>query len=201
MNTVPVQQGIVTYTRQYFNFKDIERNVVTIADVAKGLANTCRFAGQCENHYSVAQHSILVSQILQRMGADWRAVFGALWHDASEAFLGDVTTPLKNELPGYRELEKRVQTFLLPLAPNANHHHPGIRTADLIALRIEQSQVMFNDDRWEVLADYHDHDYLREFKISVLTPQEAYERFCDRYNECCYHAGINAPQPFLPLGE
>lgn len=197
-----MKMSILTSNRFYFDYEDMSLNRVEITDVAKGLSNECRFAGQSDFHYSVAQHSVLVSQILERMGADWRAVFGALMHDAAEAFTKDIPTPLKRMLVGYREIEQRVQTYLLDrLAPHANSEHPGIQTADLIALRIEQLQVMRNDDDWEILRNYRDHAYEEVFKIVPMMPVEAYELFLNRYTECLVNSGRNAPQAFLPLGE
>lgn len=75
---------------------------VDLDDIAHGLAHLCRFDGQCEHFYSVAQHSVLVSRLCE-MHADW-----ALFHDAHEAYLGDVSSPLKALLgPEYRRLSEK----------------------------------------------------------------------------------------------
>lgn len=198
-----MRRDIKTYTGHYFNFEHIEQNTVTVNDVAKGLSNVCRFAGQCEEHYSVAQHSVLVSQIVAKLGGNWKAIFGGLMHDVSEAFLGDITSPLKREIGAlYKPLEERTQRWLEQrLAPTADHLSPLIHHADMIALRIEQRDVMTNDDDWYALRDHKDHPLVVEFKIGVMQPKQAYEMFCERYTECLYNVGVDAPQPFLAFGE
>lgn len=72
---------------------------IDINDVAWSLARLCRFTGHTSEHYSIAQHSVGVSRVAEpRWG---------LLHDATEAYLGDVSRPLKLLLPDYRALEDR----------------------------------------------------------------------------------------------
>jgi hypothetical protein len=66
---------------------------VNFRDIASSLAKICRFTGATFSHYSVAQHSILVAGILPPQ----LQVYGLL-HDAHEAYLGDIATPVKNLL-------------------------------------------------------------------------------------------------------
>lgn len=82
---------------------------VRITDIAHGLSQLCRFAGQTKRFYSVAQHSVLVS----RQCPTEMALHGLL-HDASEAYLVDITVPVKVDraLAGYRAIEERVQRVI-----------------------------------------------------------------------------------------
>ena len=66
---------------------------IDIEDIAHGLAYTCRFNGQSTAFYSVAQHSLMVADLV----AD-ELKLEALMHDAAEAYLGDVVKPLKEAL-------------------------------------------------------------------------------------------------------
>lgn len=186
-----IRKDIITFTGRYFDFTNIWQNEVEIPDIAKGLSNVCRFAGQCNHFYSVAEHSVLVADILQRAGAPAPVVFAGLMHDASEALLGDITSPLKSMLPGYVEIEAEVQSYLMDrLAPGARHEAHAIRTADLIALAIEQRDVMHNKDVWGALTGVYGCDAIEKFKIfEPQMPEMAYEQFLTRYRECLINAG------------
>lgn len=91
---------------------------VRLGDVARGLSNECRYAGQVRYYYSVADHSVTVSEQVERLARElgWcerdvrRAAITGLFHDAGEAYLGDVIRPLKYQrtLRGYRRAERRV---------------------------------------------------------------------------------------------
>lgn len=91
---------------------DLERPTPTdfqISDIATGLSNTCRFAGQIQPFYSVAQHCVLVSQLVPKA-----ITARGLMHDASEAYLGDMSRHLKHSdyLSGYRAVEAHVTRFI-----------------------------------------------------------------------------------------
>jgi uncharacterized protein len=83
-----------------FHLLDANPELFQIEDFAHHLSHNCRFTGGTRVHYSVAQHSWLVAQI----GPHWKRE--KLLHDASEAVLGDVASPLKMVLrPIYKPLE------------------------------------------------------------------------------------------------
>lgn len=63
---------------------------IDIRDIAHALANQCRFCGHCDRHYSVAEHSVHVSRV-----CDPDDALHGLLHDAPEAYLGDLASPLK----------------------------------------------------------------------------------------------------------
>jgi uncharacterized protein len=65
-------------------------------DIARALSNLCRFGGHSRAFYSVAQHSVIVSDQLAQTGADPGEVMAALLHDAAEAYLGDLPHPIKH---------------------------------------------------------------------------------------------------------
>ena len=73
-----------------------DADVIHINDIAHSLSNICRFNGHCNFHYSVAQHSLYVAAIVAKVDPAL-AIYGLL-HDAGEAFLSDVVSPIKGDL-------------------------------------------------------------------------------------------------------
>ena len=121
--TVQEEKRQVTYWLQTFTGKKIDlinptREMVDIEDIAHSLSMICRYNGHCRDFYSVAEHSVMVeamgSQILLRREAERysgrlsappkptseivQQSLALLLHDAAEAYIGDLTTPLKRGL-------------------------------------------------------------------------------------------------------
>lgn len=68
---------------------------VRLDDIAQALSNTCRFNGHTPRFYSVAQHAVLVAEIVLSVSNDPRWALLALHHDSAEAYLMDVPRPIK----------------------------------------------------------------------------------------------------------
>lgn len=117
-----------------------------IEDIAHGLAYQCRFNGQTSDFYSVAQHSILVAQLLP----DHLQLAGLL-HDAGEAFLGDLVSPIKALLPDFSRLEQAVSAQIA-MHFAVNFDAPAIKAADLRLLATEKRDLMPNSvEAWSSL--------------------------------------------------
>ncbi len=102
---------IRTVSGYYLDLENPDPSMITIHDIACGVANTCRFGGQVPPHlyYSVAEHSVECSDIARRDGDSIEVQIACLMHDAAEAFLGDVVKPLKIKLSDYDLFEKRME--------------------------------------------------------------------------------------------
>lgn len=157
----------------WLDLLDPETSDFTIEDVAHGLAHTCRYAGQANGFYSVAEHSLLVSDVAT--GHE----LPALLHDAAEAFIGDVTRPLKQLLPEYRRIEAALERtvfarFGVKTMPAA------VKEADLRVLAAEQAQIMPpGTDSWAAEADVEPAAVV----VEHLPPSEAKARFLARYHQ------------------
>jgi hypothetical protein len=73
-------------------------NEVTLRTIVLHLSKVCRFAGATSAFYSVAQHSLLVEELMLRAHHAPMLRYKALLHDAHEAFTGDIPTPLQDYL-------------------------------------------------------------------------------------------------------
>lgn len=98
--------------------------VPDIEVIARALAHINRFTGH-GGTYSVAQHCVLMSARVER-----HLAFSALMHDAPEAYIGDVSAPLKAYLPEYRKLEDFYHGTI-DRHYGVDTRSPGIKAADL----------------------------------------------------------------------
>jgi len=128
---------IQTFSGRKFWPLDPRPEDVDILDIAAALSKQCRFGGHCQQHYSVAEHSVRVAALVQNLYA--------LLHDAHEAYLVDVPTPIKRNLAGYERMAARVQATIherfgldemLPAQASAIHK------ADRILLITEERDLM-----------------------------------------------------------
>lgn len=103
---------IQTYTGAAFELPP-RPSGVCLRDIARSLSMQCRFNGHVTRYYSVAEHSIHMSDYARTALGDLGAARWALLHDAPEAYLSDIPTPLKAMLPGYREMEEEVEKAIL----------------------------------------------------------------------------------------
>ena len=89
------------------NPKDID-----IEDIAHALSLICRANGHFRHFYSVAQHCIACAVEAIERGYSPEVILGCLLHDASEAYLCDVTRPVKKHIPQYLQAEEKLQEVI-----------------------------------------------------------------------------------------
>ncbi|AZV77703.1 hypothetical protein EBB79_07235 [Parasedimentitalea marina] len=165
---------IALHSGSYFDFEDPESSNFTIDDVAHGLSQICRFTGQCKRFYSVAEHSVHASHNVPA-GFEMEA----LMHDAPEAFVGDISKPLKTLLPDYKIIEDRAEAVVLARFGITPPLSPQVKLTDLKMLRAEQVKATGNQDVWPIVAELNATDITLEF----WQPEEAKRRFLERFYE------------------
>lgn len=144
-----------------------------IEDIAHGLSHTCRFAGQCRAFYSVAEHSVLVSEV--SVGFEMHG----LLHDAAEAFVGDVPSPIKNLVPSYRAIEAEIQSAVFDRFNLALELPSAVKDADRAVLRAELEQVMSSEAKRQLDLSGLPADIV----VMFLDPQRAKRKFLDRFHQ------------------
>lgn len=103
---------ITTYTKIHFTPADPKIEEIYIQDIAHALSMMTRANGHFPEFYSVAQHCIACAGEAEARGLSDRAALGCLLHDASEAYLADITSPVKQDLAEYRRIEAVLQTMI-----------------------------------------------------------------------------------------
>ncbi len=100
---------INTYSGKIFDLIHPTPEMVDIRDIARGLAFKAHFAGQSEHYFSIAQHCLLVCDLLPDLLRHDKGLKRlALLHDAAEAYIGDMVKPLKVYLPEYCRTEDKI---------------------------------------------------------------------------------------------
>lgn len=149
---------------------------IAIEDIAHALANQCRFSGHTRVFYSVAEHSLRVAMLVAEWGEDVDVQTWALLHDASEAYLVDLPTPLKTH-PTIGEGYQRAERVLMRAVCERFHLDPKmpepVRIADAILLATEVRDLMpAKPEHWSALA-FRPHD----IRIAPWAPHVAERNF------------------------
>lgn len=100
---------ITTYKHCHIAITDPDPNELLIEDIAHALSMMTRANGHFPEFYSIAQHCIHCCEEAQARGYGKRLAFICLLHDASEAYLADITRPVKKYLTDYLAFEKVLQ--------------------------------------------------------------------------------------------
>ena len=178
---------ILTYTGKEFNLLWPNLDSICIEDIAHSLAMQCRFTGHSKEFYSVAQHSVYVSQLVPSVDvsncAPSKVRLAALLHDAAEAYAGDIASPLKALLPNYSVIEDRIQESIynkyIPEGVDTYSRYL-IKTADLEALAAERDCLLPAGTEWGILRG------VKRGAIDILphfSPELAEEEFLAVFEE------------------
>lgn len=98
---------IRTHSGVMFDVTNPQIDDIHIEDIAHALSHLCRFGGHTPKFYSVAQHSYLCARM-----APVKDQLVTLLHDASEAYLMDLPSPIKSVLRDYAAIEDHLQQVI-----------------------------------------------------------------------------------------
>lgn len=103
---------ITTFSGEDFTPLSPKIEQIKIIDIAHALSMLCRANGHFERFYSVGQHSINCAIEAESRGFSKDIQLACLLHDASEAYLSDMTRPVKNMLADYLKIEDFMQSMI-----------------------------------------------------------------------------------------
>ena len=83
---------------------------INIDDIAHALSHICRYSGHSKEFYSVAEHCLVMADFFPA----YRGL--ALFHDAAEAYMGDLPRPIKTLNPEYKLQEHKLLNIILDMA-------------------------------------------------------------------------------------
>jgi len=164
---------ILTSEGQWFDFTKPEAHSYKIEEIAHALSNVGRFTGHTRAFYSVAQHSVLVSYHVPPEMA-----LTALLHDASEAYLGDVSTHLKALLPEYKKIEQATERAIAKTFGTDFPLPVVVKAADYRMFVTEVRDLMPNVSH----PDWEGHTPF-ETRVVPHSPEFAKREFLFRYGQ------------------
>jgi hypothetical protein len=147
----------------YINIFEPVATMICIEDIAHALASLPRFGGHLNKHYSVAQHSVLCSMMAETI-EDKKA---ALLHDASEAYMLDIPTPIKAKLPDYKFYEENLMRFIAGVFDFEFPLNKIIKEIDNKMLHLEWDAMVIN----------------QQDVFNCWSQEEAKKRFLETYNQ------------------
>ncbi len=104
--------AIKTFTGVMIDPSNPKPEQIRIEDIAHALSMLCRANGHFKSFYSVGQHCVNCAEEAAARGYSVRVQLGCLLHDGSEAYLSDVTRPVKELLPMYLQIEEPLQDVI-----------------------------------------------------------------------------------------
>ncbi len=186
-----VDNTMTTFTGFQVDPLNLNPNFVFIEDIAHALSNLCRYTGHTKRFYSVAQHSLVVMAALREVQlrsntpieapAMNHGLADALLHDISEAYLGDMASPLKHSghMGVYVEAEKSMDRVLDYKFGRNPGTHAVIKGCDWVALKIEKSLLMHAGPLDDKLAMLRNSVWMTSLDLS---PSQAKYKFLEAFH-------------------
>lgn len=153
---------------------------ISIIDIAQALGNQCRFTGQVAEFYSVAEHCMHCSDLVPD-----EYKLAALLHDAQEAFIADLSTPMKAEVGrAYRDVEDRIVHALdhrFDMRGQLIELPQCVKDADRSMLMTERDALFGKYEDWG--PDFEGAPRHTGFRHLYPNPKHARTAYLERFNE------------------
>lgn len=133
---------MLTGSGRIFDLYNPTMDMVDIEDIANALGKQCRWNGNIPEFFSVAQHSVMVSWL-----APNHLAYAALMHDAAEAYIGDIISPIKIMLADFfKKIEHRIELVIFNKFGIAPDLLELVNKYDIQARKLEYAAFFKNDE-------------------------------------------------------
>jgi 5'-deoxynucleotidase YfbR-like HD superfamily hydrolase len=195
---------VITASGRTLSLSDPDPKDVSIRDIACGLSRINRFSGATMLPVNVADHSLNVVRFLsQRKAPDEIQMLGLL-HDAHEAYLGDITSPVRREIAAHvtfdvvqRIAERLDQAIFKAFGiwhAASLGAHAWVRTADDAVFAAEWRDLIH--PRCSSAAAAGD---AAPFPIKPRSPDKAEEDFLKTFEQLRFRMGPLQASPALSI--
>lgn len=170
---------ILTYTKKQFWPTKAKEEDVDIIDVAHALSMLCRANGHSTHFYSVGQHSVYCGLEAKNRGLSKRIQLACLLHDASEAYISDITRPVKRLLSEYLVIEEKLQNTIFKkykLHDLTDEENAMVKEIDDALLNYELKNLLG-------VENYNDLKLEKEYDLSFILMEDTKKQFLNLYNE------------------
>lgn len=172
-------------TRSGINFYPFapREEQIEIEDIAWALSHLCRYTGHTPIFYSVGHHSLLVADYLKEKYGP-HAGYAGLLHDAAEAYINDLATPLKRHLTEFNEVEAGIMAAVIrKFKVDQLCLESCVSEGDSVLFLTEAKELMGNPQDWASIKKLHDQG-LRplEWKFREVSPAEVREKFLFKFH-------------------
>ena len=196
---------VQTYSGIRFDLLEPTVDMVEIGDIAHHLATSNRFNGAADEPYSIAQHSLAVAHaVAEETSIDPTAVLYALLHDAEEAYMGDLVSPLKS-VPAIKAAWKPIadnissvifEAFGLP-RQMPDHIAEIVHATDLAMCVKEKNELFANPQaqRWELEESVRPHPGM--LALREVGYKQVAQIYTIQVNACLRSRSRNATQRLM----
>ncbi len=171
---------VETYTGKHVDPLHLQDSDICIEDIAHSLSLICRFVGHCRRFYSVAQHSIHTAELIEDCipsdDVGHRTMLAGLLHDAAEAYINDISRPIKYAVKGFKEIDNVATGVVMKHFNCVGTDWTLIKKMDNMMLATEASQLMYTGGE-----DWYLPEPEVRMIIPVMIPQLAEDIFKERF--------------------
>ena len=163
---------ILTQSGRTFHPFDPKIEDVDIFDIAHSLSMQCRYGGHSNKFYSVAEHSLYVSELVTRENALW-----GLLHDATEAYVTDIPSPLKKGIPLWSTVENNIMRVICEKFNLSSIEPSEVKHIDTLICNDEMKEIM---DGVNIIGDFRSREFLN-VKINCYDSNMARSLYINRF--------------------